>query len=363
MPNLNDYIRWRGDLTLAQSPWLALDSLAMACLSYVNLHEAAAQPIALRDIHDPNKFDDRLVNRFFIKCRTLFDALAASNRYGDILLHDYVDLLDEEGVKQFSAVTGDLADGTRVIAFRGTDSTLVGWREDFRMAYDSHLPAQLEACEYLARIAAQTDAPLRLVGHSKGGNLAAYAAAWAAEDIQGRILSIESFDGPGLDDETMSGEGYARIRDRISSVVPQDSIVGLLLSFHTAYRVVKSRANFAMQHDVFTWELDGPAFAETESVSKASQLLADTLHDWLKTCAPEERKLFVDTVFDALQSTNMKSFAEMSEEKLRSMSAILNATRGVNAKTMLTFLRLFHDFIRIGAGNVLERLRGDAGAN
>ena len=356
MANLVDYLAWRGDLTLHQSPWCDVDSLAMACLSYVKLQEAAEEPVELRAMQEPDEFDDQLINRFFARCRSLFDDMASSRRFGSMVLHDYVDIIDETGVMQFSAVTADLPDGTCFIAFRGTDSTLVGWREDFRMAYESPVPAQEEAVRYLLRMAQACVGKLRLGGHSKGGNLAVYAAAYVPEDIQQRILSVSSFDGPGLDDATIASEDYARIRPLITSVIPQSSVVGLLLGYHPEYTVVKSNTLGLLQHDAFTWEVLGAHFVEMEDVDAGSSLLAETLHEWLQECTPEERKRLVDAVFDVLASSNAKSFSEMSEEKLRSMSAILTASIGMDPKKVFLFLRLLHSFLRIGAGNVIERL-------
>ena len=359
MSNLNDYLIWRGDLTLDHALWCEVDSLIMACLSYIKLNEAADASVALHDIVNPEGFDDKLVNRFFRKCRALFDQMAQSARYGHMVLHDYVDILDDEGVKQFSAVTADLPDGISFVAFRGTDSTITGWREDFHMAFESPVPAQSEALAYLIRAAEKTDRPLRLGGHSKGGNLAAYAAAHAPAAVQDRILSISSFDGPGLDDDTMAGEGYRRISSRVVSVIPESSVVGLMLNYHTDYTVVKSDSVGVLQHDPFTWQLHGPAFECADSVTDASRLLDETLHDWLKRCTPEERREFVDTVFDLLASTNARSFADLTDEKLHSLGAILSTARGMTFAEIINFLRLSGEFVKIGAGNVIDRLRGD----
>ena len=356
MTNLVDYLIWRGDLTLHQSPWCDVDSLAMACLSYVNLHEAAEEPVELRAMQEPEMFDNKLVNRFFSRCRSLFDDMAQSRRFGSMVLHDYVDIIDEAGVMQFSAVAADLPDGTCFIAFRGTDSTIIGWQEDFRMAYESPMPAQTEAVHYLERIAGANEKKLRLSGHSKGGNLAVYASAHVPQNVRERIISIASFDGPGLDDETISGEGYEQIRPLITSVIPQSSVIGLLLGYNEAYTVVHSDAVSLLQHDVFTWEIRGIAFVEMEDVDAGSRLLAETLHEWLDSCTPEERRRFVDVVFDVLTSTNAKSFSEMSDEKLHSMASIVTASLSVEPKTVLLFLKLMHSFLRIGAGNVIEHL-------
>ena len=228
MPNMLDYLAWRGDLSLAAAPWCDVDSLLMACLCYVHLPEAAGDTRLAPAQIDPPLFRNKLVNRFFEKCRALYDVMAQSVRFGDIRLHHYVDVFDKAREIQFAAVAADLPDGTCFIAYRGTDATLVGWREDFNMSYESPVPAQQEAVQYLEMIAAATDRPLRLAGHSKGGNLSVYAAAHVDAAVQARIERVWSFDGPGLDDASVQSEGYARMLPRITSMITQgNSIVAM----------------------------------------------------------------------------------------------------------------------------------------
>ena len=128
---------------------------------------------------------------------------------------------------------------THLDVYKRQDNTLVGWREDFHMSFETPVPAQVEALAYLRRQAERTERPLRVAGHSKGGNLAAYAAAHLPPEIQRRILSVCSFDGPGLDEDTMNSPGYERIRPVLHSVLPQSSIVGLLMHYHPDYLVVR----------------------------------------------------------------------------------------------------------------------------
>ena len=164
--------------------------------------------------------------------KELLERMAASNRFGGLMLRDFVNEVDAARSIQFSAVTADCPDGSVLVAFRSTDSTLVGWKEDFMMAFETPVPAQTEAVAYLERAAASAAGPLRLAGHSKGGNLAVYAAMNAPDAVQARIEAIYSFDGPGLDEDSIRSERYARIRSRIFSFLPQASIVGLLLAYH-----------------------------------------------------------------------------------------------------------------------------------
>ena len=167
------------------------------------------------------------------------------------------------------------------MAYRGTDNSIAGWHEDFDMGYASPVPAQSEAVAYLRRMA-EAGRPLHVCGHSKGGNLAAYAAAFSDEATQELLQDIYSFDGPGLDEAALESEGYARIRPRLRSYIPQSSVVGLLMGYHTDYTVVHAQQVGILQHDGLSWQVDGPRFQRDEEVDAGARILCEGLHSWLK---------------------------------------------------------------------------------
>ncbi len=356
MPNMMDYLAWRGDLTLRQAPWNLVDSLMMASLSYNPFQDVVsdAQGKTLRACAPLLGLEEMTGGQYFQQWRALLFAMAESERFGGMRLHDYVNEVDEERAIQFSALTAELEDGSVFVAFRGTDSTLIGWREDFNMSFESPVPAQVEAVAYLQRQAEQTQRPLRVAGHSKGGNLAAYAAAHLSPELQERILSVCSFDGPGLDEATMNSPGYARIRPALHSVLPQSSVVGLLMHYHTDYLVVRSTAVSILQHDAFTWQVRGTGFEELRQVDTASRIMDETLHAWLQNAGPEQRRCFVDAIFEILNATHAETIAEMGNEKFRSALSMLQATRDMDPETRRMFNHLIGEFLRLGAGNVWE---------
>jgi len=192
------------------------------------------------------------------------------------------------------------------VCFRGTDSTMVGWRENFMMAYESPVPAQRQAEEYLARCAKEADGPLFVVGHSKGGNLAAWSMAHLPAELQDRVQAVYSFDGPGMDDATVADPGYQRILPRLHSVIPQGSVVGLLLNYHEKYQVVRSVRQGIWQHDPFSWQISGDRFEEAERLDRLSQVTSDAIHDFLKTCGPAEREAFVEAIFDTVDDAGVE---------------------------------------------------------
>jgi len=202
MSYLPDYITWRGDLPFAADPANDLDTLVMAALSYIDLPAETQVFAQCAKSVPPDDPDDH----FRGECRRLLQQIAKSSRFGALTVRDAVSVLNDE--IQFAAMTVDLPDGTHIIAFRGTDGSPTGWREDFAMSFESPVPAQAAAQKYLERHLTQDAGDVIVTGHSKGGNLAVYAAAHTKADLQGRIRRVVSFDGPGVDDETAASDGF-----------------------------------------------------------------------------------------------------------------------------------------------------------
>ena len=358
MANMIDYLAWRGEFSFEVSPWNAIDGLLMATLSYLNFHGVRdSRGWTLREA----KRIDLLIespDNSFIPRRNAFYAMADSVRFGETRMHHFAAITDEETSMQFSAVCLDLPDGTMVVAYRGTDNTLVGWREDFNMAYQTRVPGQEAAGYYLTQAAKATDRPLRLVGHSKGGNLAAYAAATVSPEIQDRIESVWSYDGPGMNREMSTSEGFLRIKDRIRSFVPQTSIIGLLMDYFQPYTVVRSVATGLGQHDPMTWQVYGGRFEEMESIDRKAGIVCETLHEWLQNSTPEQRGAFVDALFQMADNTNASKMSEILNEKFRSLRKMVGGRKEIDPETRRVFNRLMAQAASLWFGNVVDRVRG-----
>lgn len=231
MPNIQDHALATGGYTLAQRPFDALDSLVLTQLVYMpmeGLMDRGQRPTAAQAwAYIREHVDYERLDTFQKKRYRLFECCAGLKRYRDLPMHDYVNIIDGAMEMQFCACTWDLSRGECYIAFRGTDLTIAGWKEDLNMSFMT-VPSQKEAVAYTERMARRGVA-LRLGGHSKGGNLAVYAGARVAPSVQERILRVYSFDGPGVDEETLGCQGYERISARIESYIPQSSVVGMLL--------------------------------------------------------------------------------------------------------------------------------------
>jgi len=358
--NMVDYVAWRGDFGFAISPWCAIDALLMATLSYLNFYGigddrgwtlSEAARIDLLQTEESQTFPNR---------KRMFQAMAESKRFADCRMHHFIALTDEAREMQFSAMCIDLPDETLCVAFRGTDNTIIGWKEDFNMAYRTLVPGQEAAIHYLKQVAAVTERPLRLTGHSKGGNLAVYAAASVPDELQDRILEIHSFDGPGMNDEMAASRGYERIRGKIRSYIPQGSIIGLLMHYYEPYTVVHSTATGINQHDPMTWEVYGPRFEEAGKLDSSATVVCETLHDWLKTSTADQRGAFVDTLFRYVETTRATRMSDLTGEKWKSLMTMVGNRKELDVEARRVFNRLMAQAITLGFGNVVEHGRNRA---
>ncbi len=338
MANLFDYLKWRGDLTFSQVPPGPVDALIFSALAYIRyggvMEGKPEIPVRLLEVSERFFFQEDYAQRCRVKDDlSLFMMAAKTQRFGNTQLFMYRDILEPELETQFAAMTFLLDDGSALIAFRGTDYTLVGWKEDFNMSFQEAIPAQQLALGYTREIAGKILMPLRLCGHSKGGNLAVFAAVKAESDIRKRILGVYNNDGPGFREYLMEDEAYREMVPRLHTYVPQSSVIGMLLEHEEPYIIIKSKTVGLLQHEFYSWELEGPDFAPMEEISAHSQFLNLTVKNWLADMTPEERNDFVDVLFNLLGAGNVESVKELihpknlknylqvfiSDEKLRKM--------------------------------------------
>lgn len=318
MEHLFTYLRWRGDLSFSQAPFCPVDNLIFCCLSYLNWGELASglmpeQAISLKEAaQDWLSLPEKLQKVRVPQDITLLQSAANSVRFGTIRLFRYVESFQEQQEQQFSATAFLLNANTTYIAFRGTDNTLVGWKEDFNMSFQSEVPSQTAAAAYLQDFL-QIPIPHLLVGgHSKGGNLAVFASVKAPPILQSRIQAIYNNDGPGFCSDILHSEAYLHLQSRVHTVVPEASIVGMLLEHDEDYRVVASTQRGFLQHDPYSWCVDGPDWYYLPETSHGSQRLDRSLKLWIASMRPEERERMVDTIFHILRSdTNAETVQDL----------------------------------------------------
>ena len=344
MADILDYLSWRGDLTLAASPFNEVDNLILAELSFVPLAGyvpplGAGESVPLWQAAEryfahnpPHAIDmgilvpDRIPD--------LFWAMSQSVRFRDIGLSCFSEHLDLERAIQFAALTAELSDGTLYLSFRGTDDTLAGWKEDFAMSFTDTVPAQREALDYVHAVAAQyRRRRLRLGGHSKGGNLAVYGGVHCRPAVQKRIVQIYSNDGPGFRVSLLDTPEHGRVAERIVSIVPESSVVGMLMEHEEDYFVVRSNQIGLLQHDGFSWEVLGPSFVHLPPDSPAIRRQDKAMKDLVASMNDTQRRHFTEGLFDILSSTNASTLKELADDGFKAARAMLRAMADLDAET------------------------------
>lgn len=311
MKNMLDYIKEFGHISFEERAFSEIDALVLTELEYLPLEkvvpsdENAEKFVTVKEIaeymqeHKQELFDE---NPMMIteERHELSQVIADASRFQSLKFFGVVSEWDKDTTKQFAAITVEVEPNVRLVIFRGTDDTLIGWKEDFLMTYLPLVAAQTDAKEYLAKQASLWGGDLMISGHSKGGNLAIYAAATQAEDVQLRIVDIFCFDSPGLYRSVLETKGYQNIVPLAMRYIPQDSLVGLMLESEVPYVIVKSNAIGAMQHSAMTWGIEDGQFIKVEKLTKNSQLNDQTFKKWTKSVSDEELELFWNVFFELL---------------------------------------------------------------
>lgn len=320
MATMFDYLKWRGDLTFTQDPPNEVDALIFSALSYIqfdgSLLSRPEDPVLLRTAAESFFLQEEPEKHVRVeKDLDLLHQAALTTRFGYTRLVMYRDTLIPEQETQFAAVTFLLDDGSAFLAFRGTDNTLVGWKEDFNMSFQQTVPAQRLAQQYIRDVAAEYGLPLRLGGHSKGGNLAVFAAARSSPQVQQRILEVYNHDGPGFTKYMMGDPGYLVMVPRIKTYIPESSVIGMLLEHEEPYTVVKSRTVSLLQHDPYTWEMMGRTFLRMEEISEDSRFLDATIKAWFAEMTNQERGQLVDVLFSLLGTGGVENAIDIFHPK------------------------------------------------
>ena len=345
MANLLDYLDWRGDLTLDQAPFNEVDNLILAELSFVDFKDIVPGPdegesVVLREAAEAffakfpqgEKIDMGVLVPGAIP--EMLRKMADSRRFGDMKLNCFVDHLDVGKGEQFAALAIETGDKGMYLSFRGTDDTLAGWKEDFELACMPEVPAQKKAVAYTWAVAKQFPRKkLRLGGHSKGGNLAVYAGVFCPENVQKRIIGVWSNDGPGFHNDLLDLPEHRRIAERIFSIVPKSSVVGMLLEHEEDYTVVDSDQLGFMQHDGFSWQVVGDHFITLRQVTQQAHFSDQELRKWVHGLTVEQRETFVNAMFDVLSASGAVTLTDLKDDSFKAVGAMVKAMKDLDKET------------------------------
>ena len=343
MGNIIDYLDWRGDLTFSQDPFNQIDALLLSSLSYANFGgivpgpddadgkvtlEAASERFFKMHSQEELEADKSFINW----APSILLSMAGTARFKNAILKNYIDIVDPKTSLQFSAIEIITDDGVPFISYRGTDDTVVGWKEDFNLSFQT-VPAEAVSVIYLNRVQKATGTPVRIGGHSKGGHLAVCAAALCSRTIRDRIERIYNFDGPGFNKMFIRNGSLEKISSRIRRVIPVSSFIGVLLVHAVNPRVVKSSAIGLNQHNPMTWDLVGTDFTDAPARGKTSILFESTFNDWIDSIDLPDREAFVNDLFSVLEASGEQHLSHIGELGMKTYTAMLGKLNTLAPKT------------------------------
>lgn len=362
MGNIMDYISWRGDLSFEQSQFNEVDNLILACFSYVNLDGIPAvtkqKGIGLKKLTKEfmklHTMKELEADKSFIRLAPfMMMEMAKSVRFGKCVVRNYVNDIVTEAEQQFAAMEIVLEDGTSYVSFRGTDDTIIGWKEDFNLS-TGVVPAQKRAIEYLQKISEHTDGMLRVGGHSKGGNLAIYGSVMC-KSAHEKILEIYSNDGPGFSREFQELPEMKEMMPKIIRIIPEYSIIGTLLEHEKEPVIVASSSKGLLQHDGFSWEVQGPALVRRDSLNKTALRFIEILHKWIDGMDTEQKRLLIEDLFATLQASGYENLSEVQSGGLKSLTAMVKRVEKFAPESR----GMMQELLTAICGGWLEQLQAD----
>lgn len=326
--NILDYIETFGHLTFAEKELNEIDSLLFSILSYENFDKLSINEKTIEEtsklffaVHDEKDLNNRvsLTKRSY----EVLKAMANSKRFKNLQLNHYVNEVDENQNLQFAALTIE-SSKWKYVAFRGTDATIVGWKEDFLMCCSEYVLSQEKAADYLNRLFDADSfmnkyikrSKIYVGGHSKGGNLAMYGAAFCKDSMKKRIVRVDNFDGPGFSDELWQKKQLKKIVSRIHTYIPSSSIFGRLFMHQEINHVVFSDEIGLLQHDAFSWHVEYEHFVYEKKVNEGSENAITKLNEMLLKYNHSQRKEIIEKIFSLIYELNIHTLGDIKKMNL-----------------------------------------------
>lgn len=357
MSNINDYLLWRGDLSFETSPFNQVDDMVLARFSYMPFNKIKME-------------ETETIESIYLKLKSfknedfgyngdmdLITRMGQSLRFKNLKVTNFEINIDKKSEEQFSAITVHLDDNEMYISFNGTDSSIVGWKEDFNLSFLENIPSQVAGLEYAKNVMNKYLKKVKIGGHSKGGNIAMYSAIGLPQNLKDRVISVSNYDGPGFTKKIVESENYKNILNKITTYIPQSSIIGRLLEHREKCIVLESTEKGIYQHDIFSWQVLGTNIVIISNVTNNSEFFDKTISKWLQQTTPEQRKIFINTVFDLFDSTNVLTFKELSNSKIKNINTILKSYSTIGEKDKKLLSKMIFEFLSAGKKSAVEVLK------
>ncbi len=335
-----DYVKEYGKIPFAEAEVNDVDSLVLSQFAYLKFDGMVPElfenkpSVTLRNIYEHEDYEKLYADvRYAKENRALFEAMLGSERFGNMKVNCYINIIEEEWETQFSAITCILGDGTLYIVYRGTDESIIGWKEDFNMAYLSPVPGQAYSVKYLNIVTGFLKKDFYVGGHSKGGNLAIYAAMNCNKKVRERIIKVYSMDGPGFRPEALEKGDFQAIKERTVKILPHSSLVGMIFEQNMEFLVVDSKGFGLAQHDPYTWLTENGSFLYIDDISQYRKFMDQTMNEFILGLEKEELQLFVDTMYQIISASQADNLIDFVADWKKSVGGVIEAMKEVTPET------------------------------
>ncbi len=361
-----EYLTEYGKDSFDQRPFNEVDSLVLCQLSYLKFDDIVPsvmdnkRSVTLTEICKHSNFNNLFSDTRYEKDnRALFNGVLQSRRFANLKLNCYINLIEQTWETQFSAITFLLENSTIYVAYRGTDETIVGWKEDFNMAFQHPVPGQSYSVKYLNIVASKVTCPILVGGHSKGGNLALYAAMNCLPQIQNFIATVYCMDGPGFRPEVLDSERFELIKDKIIKILPESSFVGLIFENQIQYEVIESRSFGLSQHNPYNWRVIDGAFAKVPKISDRNKRMDNTINQWILSLDEATRKLFINTLFQVISASKAENLIDFTSDWSKSVNGMISALKEMDEQTKSMLKEIIKSLFEIGRGHAKKETKSD----
>ena len=368
MPNVIDYIEKYGDTSFCDVPFGEADNVALCDMYYMPLDLVVSdsfddEPVPYDEVankifdlrgrkHDPVG----LVLQKYIS--EVMMAMAPKKRFAEMKVVSAVRIYEKKPAVQFEAATFLLPNGDVVVLFKGTDDTLIGWKEDIDILTKKGIPSNMFATEYLEKAANRFSGNIIVCGHSKGGFIAQYATLFCKKELRDRIIKVYNNDGPGFWDYSyLESEAYTEMLPKYRHFVPQSSFIGMMLAHDYDYTVIKSDQVLGpLQHDLYSWQFDGRKLKRVDDLTPVGKLNDGILHDLVDNLTDEQEQA-LDEVFDVvIAGINQEGLLDVKNNIIPSLKGGVEAWRSLDKDTQKKFLKIFSSAPSIVVKNT-EKIR------
>ena len=331
MAHLIDYLEKVENLTFDQEPLNILDKVCINEIGYLTYEKWLTasdlkKPINLHDFAEGKELNPDYSFMVTKERVELAEAMVRSRRFASLSLSNYRSVLDKEVEKQFAAMIFSLPElDYHQLVFRGTDDSVIGWKEDFQLTYSREIPAHRSAMTFLEDHLPNLSGRITVSGHSKGGNLALYSAVQSSTALREKIAELLLLDSPGLMKSLIEKPSYQELKARMTVIRPQDSVVGVMLYWDRPAQLVAAEGIGFAQHNALTWEVDLVAndFAYVDQPTELSQRLEETFQEWIETLPNQELKQVCDLVFDTILDSGIESLDDIGIQALPQIGQML----------------------------------------